>query len=499
MGIDIPAGGIVLTSSTVVISLIAGLGVSIASALLPARRASRVAPVAAMRDVAVDSSGSSRRRAVIGTVVTGLGAASIAQGLFAGGDAALMAVGLGVALVFLGVAVLGPILARPLSRALGSPLPHLKGMSGTLARENAMRNPKRTSATAAALMIGVALVGFITILASSTKASIGDSLDSSFKGDLVIDSGTFAGGGLDPQLAADVAEQPEVAAVSGLRNVAAEVDGSGTMIVGVDSSTIADVFDLGVTDGALTDLGDSEIAIQSDEATSHGWTVGDTVPVRFAETGVQELTVAAIYDDGDLAGSYLAGTALLEANVADQFDSMVFVRFADGVDDAAATAAVTEVASQNPLADVQDRDAFEASMGEQIDMLLNLIYALLALAVIIALLGIANTLALSIFERTRELGLLRAVGMTRAQVRATVRWESVIIALLGTTLGLAIGTSFGWVMVKALEDQGLNTFNIPVTQLVVVVAISGVAGVLAAVLPARRAAKLDVLEAISAV
>ena len=157
------------------------------------------------------------------------------------------------------------------------------------------------------------------------------------------------------------------------------------------------------------------------------------------------------------------------------------------------------MASQNPLADVQDRDAFEASMGEQIDMLLNLIYALLALAVIIALLGIANTLALSIFERTRELGLLRAVGMTRAQVRATVRWESVIIALLGTTLGLAIGTSFGWVMVKALEDQGLNTFNIPVTQLVVVVAISAIAGVLAAVLPARRAAKLDVLEAISAV
>jgi putative ABC transport system permease protein len=148
---------------------------------------------------------------------------------------------------------------------------------------------------------------------------------------------------------------------------------------------------------------------------------------------------------------------------------------------------------------VQDRDAFKASMGEQIDMLLNLIYALLALAVIIALLGIANTLALSIFERTRELGLLRAVGMTRGQVRATVRWESVIIALLGTTLGLAIGTSFGWVMVKALENQGLNTFTIPVGQLAVVVAIAGIAGVVAAVLPARRAAKLDVLEAISAV
>jgi putative ABC transport system permease protein len=499
MGIDIPAGGVVLTSSTVVISLVAGLGVSVASALLPARRASRVAPVAAMRDVALDRSGSSRRRAVIGTAVTALGGASIAQGLFAGGDSTLVAVGLGVALVFLGVAVLGPILARPLSRVLGSPLPRLKGMPGTLARENAMRNPKRTSATAAALMIGVALVGFITILASSTKASISDSMDTSFTGDLVIDSGTFAGGGLDPQLASDVAALPEVAAVSGLRNVPAEIDGSSTMLVGVDSATIAAVFDLGVTDGALADLGSTEIALQADEATSHGWAMGDTIPVRFAETGVQQLTVAALYEDADLAGPYVVGNAVLEANVADQFDSMVFVRLADGVDLDTGRAAVTETAAQNPLAEVKDRDAFTAAMGEEIDMLLNLIYALLALAVIIALLGIANTLALSIFERTRELGLLRAVGMTRAQVRATVRWESVIIALLGTTLGLAIGTSFGWVMVQALEDQGLNTFAIPVTQLAVVVAIAGIAGVLAAVLPARRAAKLDVLEAISAV
>jgi putative ABC transport system permease protein len=157
------------------------------------------------------------------------------------------------------------------------------------------------------------------------------------------------------------------------------------------------------------------------------------------------------------------------------------------------------VASQHPLADVQDRDSFKASKGAEIDTILNLIYALLALAVIIALLGIANTLALSIFERTRELGLLRAVGMTRAQVRATVRWESVIISLLGTTLGLVIGTSFGWVMVKALEGEGLNTFTVPTTQLAVVVAIAAVAGVVAAVLPARRAAKLDVLEAISSV
>lgn len=499
MGIDIPAGGIVVTSSTVVTSVVAGLGVSVASAFLPARRASKVAPIAALRDVAVDGSSRSHRRVVVGSAVTALGGASIASGLFGGGDAALASVGLGVALVFLGVAVLGPVLARPLSRVIGAPLPHVKGMSGTLARENAMRNPKRTSATAAALMIGVALMAFITILATSTKASIADSVDGSFQGDLVIDSGTYAGGGLSPDFAAELRSLPEVGAVGGLRNVPAEIDGAGAMLTGFDAAPLESLFDLDVSDGSFAGLGDREIAVQEDEAASKGWELGDTVPVRFAETGVRDLTIVAIYGDGDLAGSYLVGNAVLEANVADQFDSMVFVRLAEGVDDEAGTAAVTEAASQHPLATVQDRDSFKASMAEQIDMMLNLIYALLALAVVIALLGIANTLALSIFERTRELGLLRAVGMTRAQVRATVRWESVIIALLGTGLGLVIGTSFGWVMVRALESEGLNTFAIPFGPLAAMVVIAGVAGVVAAVLPARRAARLDVLEAIVAV
>ncbi|MEQ1788579.1 MAG: FtsX-like permease family protein, partial [Acidimicrobiales bacterium] len=425
--------------------------------------------------------------------------AAIASGLFGGGDSALAAVALGVALVFLGVAVLGPILARPISRVLGSPLPRLKGMSGTLARENAMRNPKRTSATASALMIGVALVGFITILASSTKASIADSVDSAFAGDLVIDSGTYTGGGLSPSLAEELRTLPEVDAVAGLRNVAAEIDGSSSMLVGFDAESLDDLFDLELRSGSFADLGDGAIALHDEEAAAKGWSLGDRIPVRFAETGVQELTLAATYGDADLAGPFVVANTVVEANVADQFDSMVFVRFADGVADETATAAVEAVASQHPLAEVQDRDAFKASMGAEIDMMLNLIYALLALAVIIALLGIANTLALSIFERTRELGLLRAVGMTRAQVRATVRWESVIISLLGTTLGLVIGTSFGWIMVKALEDQGLNTFAVPGGQLMVVVVIAALAGVAAAILPARRAAKLDVLQAISSV
>jgi putative ABC transport system permease protein len=227
--------------------------------------------------------------------------------------------------------------------------------------------------------------------------------------------------------------------------------------------------------------------------------VGDTIAVQFAETGEQHLTLAATYLEKDVGGPYLVGLPTYEANVADQFDMAVFVKLADGVDLDAGTAAVTALAEDHPLAEVLDRSAFEDTIGAEIDSILNLIYVLLGLAVLIALLGIANTLALSIFERTPELGLLRAVGMTRAQVRAAVRWESVIIALLGTALGLAIGTSFSWVMAQALAGQGLSTYVVPVGQLGVIVAIAAVSGVAAAVLPARRAAKLDVLEAISAV
>lgn len=496
IGIDIPAGSVVLTPRTVMLSLVAGLGVSVASAVFPARKAAKVPPIAAMRDVAIDTSGNSPRRVVIGLAVTALGAAAIGGGLFA--DAGIAMVGLGAAVVFLGVAVLGPVIARPMSRVIGSPLPRLKGMPGTLARENAMRNPKRTSATAAALMIGVALVGFITILASSTKASVDASIDKTFTGDFVVDSGAFGSGGLSPALAEELAALPQLDAVSGMRMTAAEVDGSSTMLLGADPATVTEIVDLRVTEGSIADLGATEIAVLDDTAKDKGLEVGDTVPVRFAETGLQELTVAAVYSESDLAGEWFLGLPAVEANVADQFDMQVLMTIADGVSPDEARAAITEVADAYPQASVQDRTEFKAAQSGQINMILNLIYALLGLAVLIALLGIANTLALSIFERTRELGLLRAVGMTRRQLRATVRWEAVIIALLGTTLGLVIGTGFGWALVQALSSQGLTTFTIPAGQMAIVAIIAAIAGVAAAILPARRAARLDVLGAITA-
>jgi putative ABC transport system permease protein len=495
LGIDIPAGGVVLTTSTVILSVIAGLGVSIASAVFPARRAAKVPPIAAMREVAVDNSSSSRKRAVIGTLITGLGGAAMAAGLF--GGAGIAPLGLGAMLIFVGVAVLGPILARPLSRILGSPLPRLKGVSGTLARQNAMRNPKRTSATAAALMIGVALVGFITILASSTKASVAANVERTFNGDLVVSSNVGGAGGLSPDLASRLSALPELDAVTGFRMAPAEIDGAGDNLVAADPTAVQEITDLGLAQGSLSDLHSSEIAVFQDTADDNGWAIGQNIPVRFAETGVQNFTLVATYTEHATVGDYLISIEAYDANIADHFDSKVLMTIADGVDADAARAAVTTVADSYPQGDVQDRAEYSKAQTKNMDMLLNLIYALLALAVFIALLGIANTLALSIFERTRELGLLRAVGMTRRQLRATVRYESVIIALLGTTLGLAIGTAFGWSIVKALEDKGLDTFAFPTSQLAVVAVIAGLAGVAAAALPARRAARLDILGAIT--
>jgi putative ABC transport system permease protein len=498
LGVDIPAGGVELTSRAVVVALTAGVGVSVVSALFPARKAANVAPVAAMRDVAADGPEGGRLRVVVGAVVTGLGTLAMASGLFS--NAGVGSVGAGAALVFIGVAMLGPAVARPLSRALGSPLPRLRGMAGTLARENAMRNPKRTSATAAALMIGVALVGSITILAASTKSSIDASIDKAFAGDFVLQSSSGAmGSGFSPELASRLNQLPEVGAATGLRVTPAQVDGATTMLLGIDPATVNEVFDIGVTQGSLRDLGASQVAVLKSEATRKGLHLGDKVPVRFAETGDRELTVAAIFTNKDVAGSYVVGLPVFQANVADQIDNKVFVTTAPGVDNAAARAAITTATEGYGQVELQDRTEFKAAQAAQIDQLLNVVYALLALAVFIALLGIANTLALSIFERTRELGLLRAVGMTRSQLRSTVRWESVIIALLGTVVGLVIGSVFGWAFVKALSGEGINTLTIPAGQLATVAVIAALAGVAAAILPSRRAARLDVLHAIASV
>jgi putative ABC transport system permease protein len=346
-------------------------------------------------------------------------------------------------------------------------------------------------------MIGVGLIGFISIFAASTKASFNASIDKSFTGDFVIDAGAFGTGGLDPELAAKLNDIPEVKAAAGVRVAAAEISGGPKQVIGLDPATGFDIIDVQPLQGNSTDLDRNSIAVYKDVADTDNLAIGDTVPVVFKDTGTQELNVAMIYGENQPAGDYLLGFPAYEANFANQYDAFVFIDKADGVSTATALTAVENVANDFPGADVRDRSGFKKELSKPVDQLLSLIYVLLLLAIFIALLGIANTLALSILERTREIGLLRSVGMTRPQLRSTIRWESVIIAIQGTLLGLAIGLFFGWALVRALSDEGIDRFQIPWLTLAIVLVLAGLAGVVAAILPARRAAKLDVLRAIT--
>jgi putative ABC transport system permease protein len=484
-GFDMPGGPTVISPNAMIISFAVGVLVTVLSAWLPARRAAKIAPIAALRDVSVDRSGGSKRRAVVGTVITAGGVGALLVGL--SGEIAL--VGVGALATFVGVSVLGPVLARPVARVFGVPL-RMRGLSGELATRNAMRNPKRTARTASSLMIGVGLVGFLSVFAASMKTSVAGSLESEFAGTHIVQSGSFDNSaGLSSDLADDLRSTPGVDVVAQARVSPAVVDGAATdMFYAFDATTIDEVFKLGSVEGDLDSLGADGLAVSSEMAIDKGWTIGSTVPMTFP-SGDTTFVVEAIYSSGtDWVGSQFVDLEALRANGGAELDYRVYV----SGDEAAINAAAAPYAS----ADVQDKDAFLASVNGEIDTILGLFYALLAFAVMIALLGIANTLALSIFERTRELGLLRAVGMGRSQVRSAIRWESIIISVFGTTLGLAIGTFFGWAIVQAMADQGIDTLTVPVTSLAVVTVIAGLAGAMAAVMPARRAAKLDVLKAL---
>jgi putative ABC transport system permease protein len=499
VGFDLPVTGIVFTPSTALIALGAGLAVTMGAAIAPARKAGHVPPVAALHTIAGSEGGyGSKQRVAVGLAVLTSGGAALAYGLLGGSSQALPIVGASAVLLFVGVTVLGRTVALPLSRAIGWPVSRLRGVSGHLARENAMRNPRRTAATASALMIGVGLVTFITVFAASTKASIGKTIDEKFLGDFAITSPAMAGnGGLDPSLGDRLNELPEVDVAGGVRVRAAQVDGTPDLLFAGDQESFR-IIDVEPLEGTPADLGAGEIGVFEDVAEEKGLEVGDTVPVVFVRTGEQRLRVAMIYGENVPAGDWVLGLPAFEKHVAEQYDFQVFVKKAVDVSTAAAMSAVERVVDEYPGASLLDQTEYKAEQTKFVDQMLGLIYALLGLAIVIALLGIGNTLALSILERIHELGVLRAVGMTRSQLRAAVRWEAVIIAVQGSVIGLGVGVVLGWALISALREEGLTTLAIPGATLAVVLVLGAVAGVAAAVLPARRAARLNVLRAVAA-
>ncbi len=363
------------------------------------------------------------------------------------------------------------------------------GVTGDMAVRNARRNSKRTARTASSLMIGVALVAAIAVFASSVKSSFAGSLEENFTGTHIVDSGGYDGrGGFSPALADEMTADPGIATVTESRMAPAIVNGSETFLNGFTGSTLPDVFDLGTVEGDLTDLGDNGVAVDADYAADHGWALGSAVQVSLA-TGTQSFVVKAVFDQSaEWVGSYFVDVAAFDRYLPGQMDFRIYTSGDD--------AEIRALADAYPSTTTLDKAGFLDMVNSDVNLVLGVVYALLALAVLIALLGIANTLSLSIHERTRELGLLRAVGMTRRQLRAVVRGESVMIALFGTTLGLGIGSFFGWATIRALADQGFDQFTYPAGTLLVVTAVAGLAGAAAAIGPARRAARLDVLDAL---
>ncbi|MGH2572071.1 MAG: ABC transporter permease [Actinomycetota bacterium] len=492
-GIELPSTALQILPRTIVVALVVGIGTTLASSIMPSLRASRIAPIAALRDPDPPGYFHSRRRTLAGAVVIGLGAALLMLGLFGGTANAALLVGLGAALVFFGVAVLGPVLARPIARLVGAPLPSLRGISGKLGLENAVRNPKRTSSTAAALMIGLGLVAFVSIFAASIKSSSDRILEETLKADYIVSHPQFMG--FSQEVAGRLRASSAFSAVAEFRPGVVGLEGRATPIQGVDPVTLTQVATVELVSGSAEDLGQGEVLVFQDAAESNDLQVGSRITFEFSRTGEQELIVAGIYANRELLGDYVISLETYQQNFTEQLDIVVLAKTA-AASQREARAAVAEIGEAFPNVRIQDQAEFRESQRGQVNQLLGIVTALLGLSIFIALFGIINTLALSVFERTREIGLLRAVGLARRQVRSMIRWEAVIIAVFGALLGTVVGIFFGWAMVQALEDQGITVLSVPAGQLAIYILLAGVIGVIAAVFPAWRATKLDVLKAI---
>jgi putative ABC transport system permease protein len=491
-GITLPTGPLVFQARTVVAALVVGVGVTVVSAVSPARRAVRIPPVAALGDHRSDQLESSRRRIILGSVVGVLGITCLSVGLT---RPAIQLVGLGAVAVFLGIGMLAPVVARPMSSVLGRPLARLLGISGKLGRENSMRSPRRTAQTSSALMVGLALVSTIAVFGASVSRSATSSVDNAISADFIITPSTLGAFGFSASVAPAVAKVPGVASVSTVYNGRFVAHGAVSSVTAVSAQDLGRTVILRMESGSgAASLAAGELLIDTTSANMNHLGVGSVVPVTFALTGRSAMRVGGVFKPNALLGSYLTGERIFLSHFANPLPVAVLVKTTGA---AGTDAALTRTLNAYPNLKIQTRAAFEQSQQAQVNQLLGLIYVLLALAIVIALIGIVNTLMLSVFERTHEIGLLRAVGMRRRQVRAMIRSESVILSLFGAIIGVVVGTGLGVAFAASLKQQGVTDIVVPVTSLVVFLVLSGLLGLAAASWPARRAAKLDVLAAIA--
>jgi putative ABC transport system permease protein len=503
-GYHYPVHGVVFAPRTALVGLLSGTAVTALAALLPARRATMAAPVSTIADPGATRAmvpGWARRRVVVGLSGGVLGLVFLAGAVAGGFGPPLLLVALGVIALIGGISALNPVIVRPAVRTIASPLVRIGGQTAALGRDNALRNPRRTSATATALMIGIGLVGVVAILGASMKASATQTLRTSLRADFVVSPKGVgaAANGVPPAAAEALRTTPGVAVVSEVRAGQFGLDGTATQLVAVDPATVTATHALDAKSVAAAQaLGHGGVLVRNTEASAKGWKVGDEVPMTFARTGPQRLRLAAVFSTTTVRSDYVVSLDTFQANFNQQLDAEVDVRLAAGEAPSSARTRVEAVLRDFPGAEVMNKAQAVGAQQAKVDQVLLPVTAVLALSVLIALLGIANTLALSIHERTHEIGMLRAIGMAKRQLRSMIRSEAAIIALLGSLLGAAVAVLFGWAPVASMRDLGVTQLVVPVRQLAAIVAGATVAGLAAGVLPARRAASLPVLEAMRA-
>ncbi|WP_273653231.1 ABC transporter permease [Cellulomonas fimi] len=499
-GMDL-VGDIPVDATTIVVSLVVGTVVSVLAAALPARRAALVPPVEAMRDDVTTPERSLRWRAVGGLAVALLGGAALTVAMLRPeADSAEVALGVGAAGVLVGVLMLSPVVARTVVGLLAWPFVRLLRPVGRLARGNVVRNPRRTANTAGALMIGMALVGAVSVIAVTAQQSVSGVVEAQTNADVVVRSATNV---IPAGAVADVAALPEAGRSDAIAFAPLAVSSGDDApavqyVVGVDDGTLNGSVEVEVVDGTLDTLGAGQVAVQEAAAEDHGWGVGDTITVGGTD-GPQDLTVTAVFTTNVLGSPLVVDQQVLDGLVApaqQQVDT-ILVSAASGVSAAALQEAVADTVAPYVVVSVLTRDEFVSSLADQVNQVLVILYALLGLSVVIAVLGIVNTLALSVIERTREIGLLRAVGLGRLQLAGTVTVESVLTAVFGTVLGLAVGVALAATLPTVFADEGLSQLAVPWANLGGMVALAVVVGVLAALWPATRAARLKVLDAVA--
>ncbi|MFI9806249.1 ABC transporter permease [Streptomyces sp. NPDC052301] len=494
-GASVPDGPLVISPGTVVAALAVGVLITMLAAWLPGRRAAKIPPVAAMSSVHAKATTKSLVvRNTLGALFAAAGVATVLAATSMDADAAQGPMGLGAVLLIIGVFILTPLLSRPLIAA-AAPVLRAFGVSGKLARQNSVRNPRRTAATASALMIGLTLITGMTVMAGSLQTAIDKMASSAIRADYVVSMANR--GPLSPDVAEKVAAADGVTASSPLRNGESRINGGTEFLTGVDGSSIGKLTDLKVDDGAF-EVGGDRVVVDKDRAKEYGWTPGSRFTAHFEDGKAQRLTVAGIYEGNDMINGIMLDNKVLTPHLKDPADMQVMVKTADGASGTAKDS-LTKALGRNPAIKIQDKQDISNDIAKMFTTMLNMLYGLLGMAVIVAVLGVINTLAMSVFERSQEIGMLRAIGLERKAVKRMVRLESLVISLFGGVLGIGLGVFFGWAAGQLLGTK-MPTYELvlPWGRMAVFLLLAGTVGVLAALWPARRAARLNMLAAIKA-